>query len=62
MDDIELAGYVSPMLTTIGMPKSELGNIAVQTLVNRINKNHKLPMKIFLPYKLAIRESVAKYI
>ncbi|WP_033166290.1 LacI family DNA-binding transcriptional regulator [Clostridium sp. KNHs205] len=62
MDDIELAGYVSPMLTTIGMPKSELGNIAVQTLVNRINKNHKLPMKIFLPYKLAIRESVAKHI
>lgn len=60
MDDIELAGYVSPMLTTVGMPKSELGNIAVQTLVSRINKNHKLPMKIFLPYKLAIRESVSK--
>lgn len=60
MDDIELAGYVSPMLTTIGMPKTELGNIAVQTLINRINKNHKLPMKIFLPYKLAVRESVAK--
>jgi len=60
MDDIELAGYISPMLTTVGMPKSELGNIAVQTLVSRINKNHKLPMKIFLPFKLAIRESVAK--
>ncbi|MDF2802554.1 MAG: LacI family transcriptional regulator [Anaerocolumna sp.] len=62
MDDIELAGYISPMLTTVGMPKSELGNMAVQTLVNRINKNHKLPMKIFLPYKLSIRESVVKRI
>ncbi|MGB8453733.1 MAG: LacI family DNA-binding transcriptional regulator [Anaerocolumna sp.] len=62
MDDIELAGYVSPMLTTVGIPKSEMGNIAVQTLVSRINKNHKLPMKIFLPFKLTIRESVAKHV
>lgn len=60
MDDIELAGYISPMLTTISMPKSELGGIAVQTLTNRINKVHKLPMRIFLPYKLSIRESVVK--
>ncbi len=60
MDDIELAGYISPMLTTISMPKSELGSIAVQTLTNRISKKHKLPMKIFLPYKLSIRESVGK--
>lgn len=60
MDDIEPAGYISPMLTTVGMPKAELGHIAVQTLVNRINKDHKLPMKIFLPYKMSIRESVIK--
>lgn len=60
MDDIDLAGHSSPMLTTVGMPKSELGNMAVQTLINRIHKNHKLPMKIFLPYQLYIRESVMK--
>jgi DNA-binding LacI/PurR family transcriptional regulator len=60
MDDIELAGYVSPMLTTVGMPKAELGNMAVHILVSRLNKNHKLPMKLYLPFKLAIRESVAK--
>lgn len=59
MDNIELSGYVSPMLTTVGMPIVEMGNVAVQTLIDRIHKRHKLPMKIFLPNKLAIRESVA---
>ncbi|HBC27291.1 MAG TPA: LacI family transcriptional regulator [Ruminococcaceae bacterium] len=59
MDNIELSGYVSPMLTTVGMPIVEMGNMAVQTLINRIQKQHGLPMKIFLPNKLTIRESVA---
>ncbi len=59
MDNIELSGYVSPMLTTVGMPIAEMGNVAVQTLIDRIHKRHKLPMKIFLPNKLVIRESVA---
>ncbi|QIB70471.1 LacI family transcriptional regulator [Aminipila butyrica] len=61
MDNIELSAYVSPMLTTVEMPIVELGNIAVQTLLDRINKRHRLPMKIFLPNKLMIRESVVKY-
>lgn len=60
MDNIELSAYVSPMLTTVEMPIVELGNVAVQTLIDRINNRHKLPMKIFLPTKLMIRESVAK--
>lgn len=59
MDDIEMAAFTSPMLTTISMPKSELGHIAVQTLISRIHKNHKLPIKIYVPYKLSIRESVS---
>ncbi|WP_444643636.1 LacI family DNA-binding transcriptional regulator [Caproiciproducens sp. R1] len=59
MDNIELSGYVSPMLTTVGMPIVEMGNVAVQILINRIQKRHRLPLKIFLPNKLAIRESVA---
>ncbi|CAB1245232.1 protein of unknown function [Ruminococcaceae bacterium BL-6] len=28
-------------------------------MINRIQKRHRLPMKIFLPNKLTIRESVA---
>jgi len=59
IDNIEMSGYVSPMLTTVGMPIVELGNIAVQTLIDRISKRHRIPMKIFLPSALIRRESVA---
>jgi DNA-binding LacI/PurR family transcriptional regulator len=59
MDNIELSGYVSPMLTTVGMPTVEMGSCAAQTLINRINKMHRLPSKLYIPNKLAIRESVA---
>ena len=61
MDNIERSGYVSPMLTTVGMPIFEMGNMAVQILIDRIHKQHKLPMKVFLPNKLMVRESVAPY-
>lgn len=60
MDNIELSGYVSPMLTTVGMPIVEMGNWAVQLLIDRMNKRHKLPAKVLLPNKLIVRESVAK--
>lgn len=59
MDNIEMSGYVSPMLTTVGMPVMEMGNIAVQTLIGRIQKQHKLPLKVYLPNRLILRESVA---
>jgi DNA-binding LacI/PurR family transcriptional regulator len=58
MDNIELSAYVSPMLTTVEMPAIEMGNIAVNILLDRIKKGHKLPIKIFLPSKLIERESV----
>lgn len=60
MDNIELSGYVSPMLTTVEMPIVEMGNWAVQLLIDRLGKRHKLPAKVLLPNKLVIRESVAK--
>ncbi|PYG84860.1 LacI family transcriptional regulator [Ruminiclostridium sufflavum DSM 19573] len=58
MDNIELSAYVSPMLTTVEMPAVEMGTIAVNILLDRINKGHKLPVKIILPSKLIERESV----
>ncbi|MDO3412693.1 LacI family DNA-binding transcriptional regulator [Saccharibacillus sp. CPCC 101409] len=60
MDDIEIAQYMSPVLTTVSIPKVEMGKVAVRTLLDRINKEHRLPMKIFLPHKLLVRESTAK--
>jgi DNA-binding LacI/PurR family transcriptional regulator len=58
MDNIELSAYISPMLTTIEMPAIEMGNVAVSILLDRINKGHRLPMKIILPSKLIERDSV----
>lgn len=57
IDDIETAQYMSPMLTTIHIPRDELGKIAAQTLMRRIQKLHRLPMKISLPFYVVKRES-----
>lgn len=57
IDDIETAQYLSPMLTTIHIPRDELGKIAAQTLMRRIQKLHRLPMRISLPFYLVKRES-----
>lgn len=57
MDDIELAQFVSPMLTTMHIPIEEMGKMAAKILIDRINGGHTLPLKISLPYYLVKRES-----
>ncbi|PWM23122.1 MAG: LacI family transcriptional regulator [Oscillospiraceae bacterium] len=57
IDDIEMASYVTPMLSTISIPKEEMGKMAVKILLDRINKGHRLPMKLELPYQIKRRES-----
>ncbi len=59
MDNLEIAEKTSPMLTTISMPTAEMGHMAAQLLIGRINKLHNLPLKLFLPHSLVVRESVA---
>ncbi len=58
IDNIEMAQFVSPMLTTIDIPKEELGIAATKLLIDRIEKGHRLQMRIELPYRLIERESV----
>jgi len=36
-DDIELASFMTPPLTTIHQPKDELGELAVDVLIHRIS-------------------------
>lgn len=60
IDDIDMAQYLSPMLTTVHIPVEEMGKMAAKTLIDRINGGHTLPMRIQLPYYLAKRESCGK--
>lgn len=59
-DNIKISEYTNPPLTTIDVPKSEMGLIAVNTLYQRIQGKNNLPLKIALPTRLIIRQSVAE--
>ena len=57
-DDIDLAKYSTPSLTTIRVYKEELGSIAVRRLLNIIQNPQEEPTTFVVPTKLIERESV----
>lgn len=59
IDDIDMAQYISPMLTTVHIPISELGKMTVKTLIDRIKLGHTLPIKLEIPFTITKRESCA---
>ena len=62
VDDIILASYSEPPLTTIAQPKYEAGCQAVEFLVERIEGGYNQgPRKILLETQLIVRESTAPY-
>lgn len=56
-DDIELASYTNPPLTTIAQPKVEIGYQAVMILIERIKDNTIPYRRVIRPTELIIRES-----
>lgn len=61
-DDIILASYSNPPLTTIASPKYEAGRLAVQRLIERINGKHAGgARKFILETELILRESTAPH-
>lgn len=59
-DDIELSAYTSPPLVTFHQPKGELGKLAANTLIDRI-ENPELETQVrTLRSTLVERQSVAK--
>ncbi|MBI5564673.1 MAG: LacI family DNA-binding transcriptional regulator [Chloroflexi bacterium] len=54
-DDIELASFTSPPLTTIAQPKSDLGRLAVQWLIERIADKARPARRELLPTRLIVR-------
>nr|WP_170143357.1 ribose operon transcriptional repressor RbsR [Orbus hercynius] len=59
-DDIELALYLNPPLTTIHQPKDELGQLAVETLLHRIQHKDSESHVLTLTPILTERASVKK--
>lgn len=57
IDDIDMVQYITPMLTSMHIPITEMGQMAAKTLIDRIEGGHHLPMKISLPFYISKRES-----
>lgn len=56
--DIEVSKYLNPPLTTIKIPQEEIGVIAAQTLLARINGDKTVAKQIYIPTELIERKSV----
>ncbi|MGN0153673.1 MAG: substrate-binding domain-containing protein [Lachnospiraceae bacterium] len=56
-DDIEQAQYTNPMLTTVRLPKEEMGKFALYLLLDRMKGGHKGVVRTELEGKLMIRDS-----
>lgn len=57
-DDLDIAPYVQPALTTVRQPTGKIGEEAVRILIDRVNSGNHAPYKhVLLPPELVIRES-----
>lgn len=57
IDDIDTAQYLNPMLTTVHIPVEEMGQMTAKILIDRIEGGHRLPIKMDLPFYIAVRDS-----
>ncbi|WP_342431214.1 LacI family DNA-binding transcriptional regulator [Neobacillus sp. FSL H8-0543] len=56
-DNIEISKYTAPPLSTIHIPKIEIGEMAANVLFDYMEERYVVPMRILLPYELCIRQS-----
>ncbi|ROR08956.1 ribose operon transcriptional repressor RbsR [Erwinia sp. JUb26] len=59
-DDIELARYMTPPLSTIHQPKDELGELAIDTLLHRLSSPGASQQLLVLTPELIARASVGE--
>jgi DNA-binding LacI/PurR family transcriptional regulator len=57
MDDVQLATFVDPPLTTVRIDRFALGTNATEMLIGLIRRTYSSPRKITLPPELVIRGS-----
>lgn len=61
-DDSPFSPYTVPPLTTISQPRKEMGRVAAQLLMERVNSFKQVVFRnIVLPTKLVIRKSVRQF-
>jgi LacI family transcriptional regulator len=56
-DDLEIARFTNPPLTTISQPKKAIGAQAINLLVDRISHKSRPPSRLVLPPELVVRRS-----
>ncbi len=56
-DDIELARYLSPPLSTVHQPKDALGELAIDTLIHRLSDPDASQQTLVLTPELVVRGS-----
>jgi LacI family transcriptional regulator len=56
-DDIPLASYSNPTLTTVRQPLQKMGEIAARTLLDRIENRSKYVAEIAIEPELIVRQS-----
>jgi len=56
-DDIEEAQFTKPMLTTVRLPRDEMGRMALKLLLDRIQNGHRSVIRMELEGQLMVRES-----
>lgn len=59
-DDIPGAAFHTPSLTTVRQPLSRMGEVAAQSLLERIEDKREYPSEIAIEPELVVRESTAK--
>ncbi|SFD82388.1 LacI family DNA-binding transcriptional regulator [Paracidovorax konjaci] len=60
-DDIELAAFTSPPLTTVSQPKQQIGALAVDMLLERIDGARREQRQVLLQPELRLRASTAVF-
>ena len=61
IDDIILASYSEPPLTTVGQPKQQAGQLAAERLIERIEGRHTQgPRDFLLDLELIVRQSTTR--
>ncbi len=59
-DDIPGAAFYTPSLTTVRQPLNRMGEVAAQSLLERIDGKKDYPSEIAIEPELVVRESTAK--